>query len=49
MSPIGKSLYRDVATMQKTKDSVGKVQIQVDLTKEKPRHVGLGYSVKKSN
>ncbi|KAH0639334.1 hypothetical protein KY290_036595 [Solanum tuberosum] len=32
--------------MQKTRGSVAKVRIQIDLTKKRPRHVWLGFSEK---
>ncbi|OIT07450.1 hypothetical protein A4A49_31318 [Nicotiana attenuata] len=43
LSPIGKALYLDLASFQKTRGSVAKVKIQIDLTKERPHHVWLGY------
>ncbi|OIT08476.1 hypothetical protein A4A49_52017 [Nicotiana attenuata] len=43
LSPIGKSLYLDLASFQKTRGSVAKVKIQIDLTKERPHYVRLGY------
>ncbi|KAH0682785.1 hypothetical protein KY285_022210 [Solanum tuberosum] len=46
LSPIGKALYLDSASMQKTRGGVAKVRIQIDLTKERPRHVWLGFSEK---
>ncbi|KAG5568620.1 hypothetical protein H5410_064371, partial [Solanum commersonii] len=49
LSPIGKALYLDSATMQKTSGSVAKVQVQIDLTKERPQHVWLGFSEKDPN
>ncbi|WMV13664.1 hypothetical protein MTR67_007049 [Solanum verrucosum] len=49
LSPIGKALYLDSATMQKTRGSVAKVQVQIDLTKERPQHVWLGFSEKDAN
>ncbi|OIT21110.1 hypothetical protein A4A49_41049 [Nicotiana attenuata] len=39
----GKALYLDLASFQKTRGSVAKVKIQIDLTKERPHHVWLGY------
>ncbi|OIT27219.1 hypothetical protein A4A49_37653 [Nicotiana attenuata] len=41
--PTGKALYLDLASFQKTRGSVAKVKIQIDLTKERPYHVWLGY------
>ncbi|KAH0712244.1 hypothetical protein KY289_008203 [Solanum tuberosum] len=49
LSPIGKALYLDSATMQKTRGSVAKVRVQIDLTKERPQHVWLGFSEKDPN
>ncbi|KAG5605797.1 hypothetical protein H5410_027289 [Solanum commersonii] len=46
LSPIGKALYLDFATMQKTRGSVAKVRVQIDITKERPQHVWLGFSEK---
>ncbi|KAH0664058.1 hypothetical protein KY284_028989 [Solanum tuberosum] len=46
LSPIGKALYLDSATMQKTRGSVAKVRVQIDITKERPQHVWLGFSEK---
>ncbi|KAH0639194.1 hypothetical protein KY285_035780 [Solanum tuberosum] len=49
LSPIGKALYLDSATMQKTRGSVAKVRVQIDITKERPQHVWLGFSEKDLN
>ncbi|KAG5568150.1 hypothetical protein H5410_064835 [Solanum commersonii] len=49
LSPIGKALYLDSATVQKTRSSVAKVRVQIDLTKERPQHVWLGFSEKDPN
>ncbi|KAK4707459.1 hypothetical protein R3W88_033006 [Solanum pinnatisectum] len=46
LSPIGKALYLDSATMQKTRGSVAKVRVQIDITKNRPQHVWLGFSEK---
>ncbi|KAG5615000.1 hypothetical protein H5410_014824 [Solanum commersonii] len=46
LSPIGKALYLDSATMQKTRGSVAKVRVQIDITKKRPQHVWLGFSEK---
>ncbi|KAK4736302.1 hypothetical protein R3W88_010563 [Solanum pinnatisectum] len=46
LSPVGKALYLDSATMQKTRGSVAKVRVQIDLTKERPQHVWMGFSEK---
>ncbi|KAH0756594.1 hypothetical protein KY290_026864 [Solanum tuberosum] len=49
LSPIGKALYLDSTTMQKTRESVAKVRVQIDITKERPQHVWLGFSEKDPN
>ncbi|KAG5595093.1 hypothetical protein H5410_036325 [Solanum commersonii] len=49
LSPIGKALYLDSATMQKTRGSVAKVRVQIDLTKDRPQHIWLGFSEKDPN
>ncbi|KAH0655484.1 hypothetical protein KY285_030366 [Solanum tuberosum] len=46
LSPIGKALYLDSASMQKTRGSVTKVRVQIDLTKERPQHIWIGFSEK---
>ncbi|KAK6803127.1 hypothetical protein RDI58_000911 [Solanum bulbocastanum] len=46
LSPVGKALYLDSATMQKTRGSVAKVRVQIDITKERPQHVWMGFSEK---
>lgn len=43
LSPIGKVLYLDNASIQKTRGSLAKVRVQVDLTKERPPHVWMGF------
>jgi len=43
LSPIGKVLHLDLASMQKTRGSVAKVKMQVDLTQLRPHHVWLGF------
>ncbi|OIT35430.1 hypothetical protein A4A49_02536 [Nicotiana attenuata] len=43
LSPIGKALYLDLDSFQKTRGSVAKVKIQIDLTKARPHNVWLGY------
>ncbi|OIT37380.1 hypothetical protein A4A49_11772 [Nicotiana attenuata] len=45
--PTGKALYLDLASFQKTRGSVAKVKIQIDLTKERPHHVWLVYDEEK--
>ncbi|KAF3665031.1 hypothetical protein FXO38_09812 [Capsicum annuum] len=39
----GKALFLDLATYRKTRGSIGKVKIQVDLTKNRPSHIWMGY------
>ncbi|XP_016457747.1 uncharacterized protein LOC107781541 [Nicotiana tabacum] len=43
LSPIGKVLHLDVASMQKTRGSAAKVKMQIDLTKSRPHYVWLGF------
>ncbi|OIT30421.1 hypothetical protein A4A49_25953 [Nicotiana attenuata] len=43
LSPVGKALFLDLASFQKTRGSVAKVKMQVHLTKDRPTHVWLGY------
>lgn len=43
LSPIGKALYLDSSSIQKTRGSVAKVRVQMDITKERPQHAQLGY------
>ncbi|KAG5599229.1 hypothetical protein H5410_030599 [Solanum commersonii] len=42
LSPIGKVLYLDTASIRRTRASMAKVKVQVDLTKARPRHVWIG-------
>ncbi|KAK4716316.1 hypothetical protein R3W88_014654 [Solanum pinnatisectum] len=44
LSPIGKALYLDFATMQKTRGSVAKERVQIDLTKKRHQYVWMGFS-----
>lgn len=44
LCPIGKALFLDLATYKKTKGSMAKVKIQIDLTKLRPYHVWLGFN-----
>ncbi|KAG5615511.1 hypothetical protein H5410_015335 [Solanum commersonii] len=44
LSPIGKVLYLDTASIQKTRGSVARVKVQIDLTKERPPHVWMGLN-----
>lgn len=43
LSPVGKVLYLDNATVNKTRGRMARVRIQLDLTKDRPKHVWLGY------
>ncbi|XP_009600554.1 uncharacterized protein [Nicotiana tomentosiformis] len=43
LSPIGKVLHLDLASMQKTRGSVAKAKMQVNLTQFRPHHVWLGF------
>ncbi|OIT36734.1 hypothetical protein A4A49_17898 [Nicotiana attenuata] len=40
---VSKALSLDLASFRKIRGSVAKVKMQIDLTKEKPTHVWLGY------
>ncbi|KAG5631558.1 hypothetical protein H5410_003275 [Solanum commersonii] len=44
LSPIGKVLYLDTTSIQKTRGSVARVKVQIDLTKERPPHVWMGLN-----
>lgn len=41
--PIGKALYLDTSSIQKIRGSTAKVRVQIDITKERPQHVWLGF------
>ncbi|XP_075101695.1 uncharacterized protein LOC142177129 [Nicotiana tabacum] len=43
LSHVGKALFLDLASFQKTRRSVVKVKMQINLTKDRPHHVWLGY------
>ncbi|KAF3668595.1 hypothetical protein FXO37_09456 [Capsicum annuum] len=43
LSPIGTALFLDFATFKKTRGSMAKAKIQLDLTKPRPSHMWLGY------
>ncbi|KAH0684450.1 hypothetical protein KY289_022202 [Solanum tuberosum] len=43
LSYIGKVLYLDSPSSQKTRGSMARVKVQVDLTKERPPHVWVGF------
>ncbi|XP_055803516.1 uncharacterized protein LOC129872594 [Solanum dulcamara] len=49
LDPIGKTLYLDAASLKKTRGSVAKVRIQMDITKERPQHVWLGIDEEDHN
>ncbi|KAG5621268.1 hypothetical protein H5410_006486 [Solanum commersonii] len=42
LSHVGKVLYLDTITIQKTRGSMAKVKVQVDITKARPSHIWLG-------
>ncbi|WMV50080.1 hypothetical protein MTR67_043465, partial [Solanum verrucosum] len=42
LSPIGKVLYLDTTSIKRTRASMAKVKVQVDLTKARPRNVWIG-------
>ncbi|KAG5570446.1 hypothetical protein H5410_060212 [Solanum commersonii] len=41
--PVGKVLYLDSDSIQKTRGSKAKVKVQIDLTKKRPPYVWIGY------
>ncbi|TMW89014.1 hypothetical protein EJD97_017757, partial [Solanum chilense] len=43
LESIGKVLFLDSPTSQRTRGSTTRVKVQVDLTKERPSHVWLGF------
>ncbi|KAG5585729.1 hypothetical protein H5410_046163, partial [Solanum commersonii] len=43
LSPIGKVLYLDFASIRKIRGSQARVKVQVDLTQERLPHVWMGY------
>ncbi|TMW95980.1 hypothetical protein EJD97_008101, partial [Solanum chilense] len=43
LSPIGRVLYLDSASINKTRGSQDRVKVQVDLTKDRPPHIWMGY------
>ena len=43
LSPIGRVLYLDSASINKTRGSQARVKVQVDLTKERSSHIWMGY------
>ncbi|KAH0665190.1 hypothetical protein KY285_026396 [Solanum tuberosum] len=42
LESVGKVLYLDTTSIKRTRASMAKVKVQVDLTKTKPRHVWIG-------
>ncbi|KAH0667851.1 hypothetical protein KY290_027474 [Solanum tuberosum] len=43
LSPIGKVLYLDSASIKKTRGSRARVKVQVDLTEKRPPYIWMGY------
>ncbi|XP_070057289.1 uncharacterized protein [Nicotiana tomentosiformis] len=43
LSSVGKALFLDLASFSKTRGSVAKVKMHIDLTKKRPSHVWLGF------
>ncbi|KAH0781472.1 hypothetical protein KY290_001070 [Solanum tuberosum] len=43
LSPIGKVLYLDSASIKKTRGSQARVNVQVDLTQKRPSYIWMGY------
>ena len=43
LSPIGRVLYLDFASINKTRGSQARVKVQVDLTKDRPPHIWMGH------
>ncbi|KAH0672723.1 hypothetical protein KY284_023810 [Solanum tuberosum] len=43
LSPIGKVLYLDSASIKKTRGSQVRVKVQVDLTQKRPPYIWMGY------
>ncbi|KAH0716599.1 hypothetical protein KY290_015744 [Solanum tuberosum] len=43
LSPIGKVLYLDSASIKKTTGSQARVKVQVDLTEKRPPNIWMGY------
>jgi len=43
LSPIGKDLYLDSASIKKTRGSQVRVKVQVDLTQKRPLYICMGY------
>lgn len=43
LTSVGKALYLDLVSFQKTRGSVAKIKVQIDLTKPRAHHVWLGF------
>lgn len=43
LSPIGKVLYLDSASIKKTRGSQARVKVHVDLTEKRPPYIWMGY------
>ncbi|KAH0639205.1 hypothetical protein KY285_035791 [Solanum tuberosum] len=43
LSPIGKVLYLDSASIKKTRGSQARLKVQVDLTEKRPPYIWMGY------
>lgn len=43
LAPMGKALYLESTSIQKTRDSVAKVRVRIDITKDRPQHVWLRF------
>ena len=43
LSPIGRVLYLDSTSINKTRGSQARVKVQVDLTRDRPPHIWTGY------
>ncbi|KAK4707181.1 hypothetical protein R3W88_033254 [Solanum pinnatisectum] len=44
LASVGKVLYVDTASIKRTRASMAKVKVQIDLTKARPRHVWIGLN-----
>ncbi|KAH0736216.1 hypothetical protein KY290_011893 [Solanum tuberosum] len=42
LESVGKVLYLDTASIKRTRASMAKVKVQIDLTKDRPRHIWIG-------
>lgn len=43
LTPIGRVLYLDSTSINKTRGSQARVEVQVDLTKDRPPYIWMGY------